>query len=192
MRKKDGHMSVCVECGAEYYVSPSARATRLYCSRACRAKGQSKWQHRDLSERFWEKVNKTDTCWLWTGARLKTGYGSVKGEEKVERAHRVAYKLVVGPIPAGGMLLHSCDNPLCVNPAHLRLGDKRENTKDALERGQHVTGSRHWKNKLSETDVKVIKAALATGVTGRYLARQFAVDETTISQIKLGKSRRFG
>jgi hypothetical protein len=186
--RKDGQMSVCCECGDEFYVPPSHRKETVCCSRTCRAKAQTKWQTKDLSERFWQKVNKTETCWLWTGAMLKTGYGSIRVNHKAERAHRVAYELSVGPIQAGRILLHSCDNPLCVNPSHLRPGDKRENTNDAIARGQHATGERSARSKLSGNDVKIIKAAIAAGITGRSLAKTFSVDETTISHIKLGKS----
>lgn len=190
MRKsrKDGVMSVCSECGAEYYLSPSHRDASSYCSRSCRALAQSKWQSKDLATRFWEKVNKTESCWLWTGALLKTGYGSIRINNKSVRAHRVAYELSVGKIPDGMIILHSCDNPLCVNPSHLRIGNKRENMADAIERGQHKTGERHAKSKLSNNDVATIRAALSAGVTGRYLAKKFSVDETTISHIKSSKS----
>lgn len=190
--KKEGTMSICTECNKEFYIPPSARRSRNYCSRICRAKGQSKWQTRDLVTRFWSKVDKSESCWLWTGAKLRTGYGSIRINNKAERAHRVAYELSVGKIPHGMLILHSCDNPLCVNPAHLRVGDKMENTKDALERGQHVFGERHFACKLSFSDVTTIKAALSVGVTGRYLSKKFNVSEGIISSIKHGKKRRYG
>ena len=193
MRKsrKDGTMNVCGECCAEYYVPPSHRSKSSYCSRACRAKAQSKWQSRDLSERFWEKVDKTGTCWLWTGAKLRTGYGSIRIDHKALRAHRVAYELSVAPIPEGVLILHSCDTPLCVNPAHLRLGDKRENTQDAIDRGQHVIGEDHYKAKIPNHAIATIRAALNAGVPGKYLAKQFSVDPSMISQIKLNRKRKY-
>lgn len=83
---------------------------------------------RPPSERFWEKVEKTDSCWLWTGARkgrrgYAQGYGffnACEGENKIVNAHRFAYEELVGPIPDGHQLHHLCDNPPCVNPAHLK------------------------------------------------------------------------
>lgn len=184
-------MSVCQECGAHYYVPPSHREKSSYCSRPCRAKAQSKWQMKDLATRFWEKVDKTETCWLWTGALLKTGYGSIRVNHKAERAHRVAYELTIGPIPEGMLLRHSCDTPRCVNPAHLIPGTKSDNTQDALERGQHVVGEDHYKCKIPNHAIATIRAALVAGVPGKYLAKQFGVGESMISHIKNGKKRRF-
>ncbi|MCC7061058.1 MAG: HNH endonuclease, partial [Burkholderiaceae bacterium] len=133
------------------------------------------------------KVNKTDSCWVWTGALLKTGYGSIRVNHKSERAHRISYVLTHGSIPEGAILRHSCDNPRCVNPDHLISGTKRENTLDAIERGQHVTGERHKNAKLTAADVVTIRYALATGTTGRELAAKYKVDAKTISNIKLNK-----
>lgn len=189
--KKEGTLSTCLVCGKPYYAPPSERGKRSTCSRKCKASAQSEWQKRDLAERFWEKVEKTDGCWLWTGAMLKTGYGSIRVEGKAQRAHRVAYTLEVGKIPEGMPLRHSCDNPRCVNPSHLIPGTKRENTKDAIERGQHVCGERHYQAKISNHAVVAIRAAISAGVPGKFLAKQFGVSQSTISEIKNWNKRRF-
>lgn len=188
--KKEGTPSYCAECGTEFYVPPSHRGKRGYCSRKCRAVAQSKWQHRPLEERFWEKVDKSGECWLWTAAMLKTGYGSIRVNGKGERAHRVAYELEIGPIPHGMLLRHSCDNPKCVNPAHLIVGTKRENTQDALDRGQHLTGERDPKCKLSKDAVLTIRIAANNGVPGAFLAKQFGISESHVSGIKHGANRK--
>lgn len=187
MRIRDEVTLVCKTCGTGFYRPPSHREKASYCSRKCRAEAQSKWQIQDLSERFWAKVDKTDSCWVWTGALLKTGYGSIRVNHKSERAHRISYVLTHGSIPEGAILRHSCDNPRCVNPDHLISGTKRENTLDAIERGQHVTGERHKNAKLTAADVVTIRYALATGTTGRELAAKYKVDAKTISNIKLNK-----
>lgn len=78
-------------------------------------------------ERFWAKVNKTDSCWLWQAARNNTGYGVFWRDRRVGVAHRYAYELVVGEIPEGLQLDHLCRVRHCVNPAHLEPVTNREN-----------------------------------------------------------------
>ena len=80
----------------------------------------------DPRARFWVRVAKTDTCWLWTGAKAG-GYGYVKRDGRTIPAHRYAYTIAVGQIPAGLVIDHLCRNPQCVNPAHLEPVTNREN-----------------------------------------------------------------
>lgn len=78
------------------------------------------------TERFWAKVEKTDSCWLWTGA-TNNGYGRYGAKDW---AHRFAYELVRGPIPLGLEIDHRCRNRLCVNPDHLRLATRKQNVEN--------------------------------------------------------------
>ena len=87
-------------------------------------------------DRFIDKVEITSNCWLWTGGTFQTGYGGFWWGNGMRRAHRVAWQLFIGNIPTGQLVLHTCDVKLCVNPKHLYLGDKRDNTLDCFERGQ--------------------------------------------------------
>lgn len=96
---------------------------------------------RPLADRFWEKVQKTKTCWLWTGANLggKWPYGMLgkPGDPTVlYKAHRLSWELHVGPIPDGLFVLHKCDVPLCVNPDHLFLGTAADNMADMVQKGR--------------------------------------------------------
>jgi len=109
------------------------------------AGANARWQRdkKPVEERFWAKVQKTETCWLWTAFRNKAGYGvfglehHVHGQQgKNILAPRQAWILTYGPIPEGQYILHNCDNPSCVRPDHLRLGTLSENTRDMYAKGR--------------------------------------------------------
>lgn len=95
----------------------------------------------DIAERFWQKVQKGDGCWVWTGAVVlgkREKYGRFLFNGKVRGAHRVAWELTNGPIPEGIFVLHHCDNPPCVRPDHLFLGTNSTNMLDAARKGRMV------------------------------------------------------
>jgi hypothetical protein len=94
-----------------------------------------------LSDRFWAKVNKTDGCWIWTAAKQPLGYGSLGPTYQERRAHRFSWLLANGPIPEGAWVLHRCDNPSCVRPDHLFLGDSRANVLDMHAKGRDRNGN---------------------------------------------------
>lgn len=93
-----------------------------------------------LEERFWAKVKKTKTCWLWTGAQFTTGYGKIRVGLKEGYAHRVCWELVKGPIPEGLLLDHVCHTPTCVNPVHLRLATHAENGQNQKKSSRNTSG----------------------------------------------------
>jgi hypothetical protein len=88
-------------------------------------------------ERFWDKVNKTEECWLWTKPDKVTGYGYFRADNKTVTAHRFSYELLVGPIPEGLVLDHvrsrGCISKACVNPAHLEPVTQQENLRRSNE-----------------------------------------------------------
>lgn len=88
-------------------------------------------------------------CWLWTGSRVNDNYGCANIDYKQLLAHRLAFELFVGPIPPGKYVCHICDVPLCVNPAHLFLGDQKDNLEDMTAKGRRATGEAvaSWKGR---------------------------------------------
>lgn len=96
---------------------------------------------------FWAQVDRTGECWFWTGNKLQGsgGYGRLRFQGRQIKAHRLSLELELGyQIPSDRMVLHSCDQPACVNPAHLRLGGHLDNMRDRQERGR-------WAGAGSET-----------------------------------------
>lgn len=82
-------------------------------------------------------VIKRDTgCWEWQGAKTATGYGRLKFKGEAWMAHRLMYTLTKGDIPKGMVVLHSCDNPCCINPEHLSVGTQKDNMDDCKSKGR--------------------------------------------------------
>ena len=120
-----------------------------------------------MEERFWKKVNKKggNSCWEWKAGRFTTGYGQFWKNNKLARAHRVAWELTKGEIPENQCVLHKCDNPPCVNPIHLWLGTMKENTLDMISKNRQryvgpwpvLRGEDRPNSKLKEYQVKKIR-----------------------------------
>ena len=125
---------VCRQCGTTVTKPKRGPTTRpqTLCSKACRA---ASFQ-RPIDERFWEKVEKTGTCWLWTGARMggRFRYGQLNVDGVLYYAHRIMWIATYGDIPSDRQVLHHCDVPHCVRPDHLFLGTQEDNVRDALRK----------------------------------------------------------
>lgn len=97
-----------------------------------------------LEERFWAKVNRSGLCWLWTGAKNNKGYGRIAVNRKSTLAHRVSYELAHEVKVGSSKVLHTCDVPACVNPAHLTIGTQKDNLMDMARKGRW--GNQYKKN----------------------------------------------
>lgn len=156
------------------------------------ALGQFTNEKQPLAERFWEKVNKTDTCWLWTGY-LNKGYGYIAIDNKPKPAYRIAYILTNGDIPEGQVVRHMCKNKDCVNPNHLKLGTQKENMEDAIRDGTTLKGEKNHRSKLKEEQVKeFIKNKPLININDYILlkAKELNVKPTTLYDIHYRKTWR--
>jgi len=140
-----------------------------------------------FAKRFWAKVDRRgpEDCWEWRSPATSTfGYGRIKAGDRLWSAHRVSYVLAHGQVPPGLWVLHSCDNPLCVNPSHLYAGTRSQNMKDAFLRGRVTIPN----TKLTASDVREIRAQLRAGLTNRAIATRFGIDPSYVSKIRTGKT----
>lgn len=143
--------------------------------------------------RFWMKVNKKgkDGCWLWTGMRTWNRYGFINSKAtRLTRAHYMAYRYLVGPIPDGMELYHRCKNRHCIriHPDHVVLGTRAERTQNSVDQGWIRAGERHGMAKLTWANVRKIRAMYGRGYSQAHLGRMFGVYASTISRIVSGKN----
>lgn len=124
-------------------------------------------------------------CVLWTGYRQPNGYGWVNIGSFRMAAHRAALIISGEDVPEGMDVCHRCDVRSCVNPSHLYVGSRRQNMADCTERGRHnkPRGARHWCAKLSDADVRIIRARCNAGETQTAVAKAFTVNPATVSRI---------
>lgn len=158
---------------------------------------------RSQEERFWEKVNKRGAvpagrpelgrCWEWTAATNEHGYGVMRPAGKRSgpsvKAHRYSAELAGMDID-GRHVLHSCDNPPCINPAHLRPGTDAANMADAKDRDRIPLGSERANAKLNETQVADIKRRLVSGERHKDIAPTYGVHRGTVGAIARGETWR--
>ena len=144
--------------------------------------------------RFWCYVGKSGACWIWLGAKDLRGYGRwrIPGTKKTALAHRVSFAAAHGYEPEA--VCHTCDNPSCVNPAHLFGGTRAANNADMIAKGRHAAqtgalqlrharGRQHPGAKLSDTDVSVIRRRAMRGEKQREIAKSYGVSQRTVCKV---------
>ena len=146
------------------------------------------------ADEFWAKVDRSggpDACWPWLGVRSKKGYGQWRpeGHRTVPvYAHRLSYQLAHGGIPKGAYVLHTCDNPPCVNPAHLGVGSQTDNMREMYDRARDVhnapRGASHYRARLTDEAVAAIRERYRIGeLSQEQIAREFGVSQITVSRV---------
>ena len=145
-----------------------------------------------LADRFWAKVIKTDTCWLWSGSKLPGGYGQMARQRGIRphiRAHRLSWELANGDIPDGLFVCHHCDNPACVRPDHLFLGTNGDNMRDMVSKGRSTARERNPQAKLTMPGARLIRQRYSEGgITYKQLAVDFNVSRPAIAFVIRGET----
>jgi hypothetical protein len=143
----------------------------------------------DDRHRFTSKINQAGSgdCWVWTAGTDRDGYGRFFLNGRKWPAHRVAYLMKTGKTPE--VVRHTCDNPSCVNPAHLTGGTQAQNIADRQRRDRQAKGSRNGRAKLDEDLVRELRQRYELeDVSYRDLARELGMDHKTISAAVRGRT----
>lgn len=146
--------------------------------------------------RFWSKVSTASLgeCWLWSGAPDADGYGCFtiggRATHSSFRAHRIAYVLSSGVDPLELKVCHSCDNPPCVNPAHLFLGTNLENVRDAARKGRMTKGEDQSNSVLTDASVAMLRAMYRAGVPTKEIVAASGVSEKAMTMAVTGRTWR--
>lgn len=179
----------CEACGVEFlaYQCKLDVGRERFCSKACMESDAFK------ERTFWSHVDKSGECWTWTGSRNAKGYGHAGRHGRVRAAHRIAWELTHGPIPDGLFVCHTCDNPPCVNPAHLWLGTNDDNMRDMAEKGRAPgrPGEQNPHAVLTVADVFAIRAVKPSRRIRGFraaIAKQYGVGPSTISKVWAGET----
>lgn len=169
--------AVCAQCGTEFTrIAHRIKSGQRYCSPSCNYAAK----RTTAEQAFNSIVRKTAdpaACWEWVGGTTSIGYGAVRNTT----AHRISYRIHIGPIPVGMFVCHTCDNPPCCNPAHLFLGTPAENVADMEAKGRRRV-------KLSKETVLLIRASSVP--SGSVLGKRYGVSKHHINRIRRGLAWR--
>jgi hypothetical protein len=181
----------CGECGT---VFKCRTPTQKFCSRRCVDMAAT---HDDAErvDAFWARTipEPMSGCFLWMGELTTNGYGHVIVSMRPRRrvgAHRMAYALVHGPVPAGLDVCHRCDNRACVNPDHLFAGTRAENLGDMVRKGRSAKGEDHSQVVMTEALVREARDLASQGMRHREIGQHLGIHPGTIRSAVLRQSWR--
>lgn len=205
-RRGSSPARVCPQCGTTFHRVPSKPGR--FCTNACRLAAGAYPPPTPPEERFWQYVDKSGDCWLWTGGTAGDhGYGAFTLHAgKQIGAHVFAYGMASGETPAGVLTLHTCDIRRCVRNdevgeyvvdgiarprfGHLFLGTHEDNMADRNAKMRHPHGETSFHARLTERDVRRVRARYAAGESQQRIAREYGVSQRAISAIVLRQSWR--
>jgi HNH endonuclease len=144
-----------------------------------------------LKKRFWAKVNKlpgNNSCWLWTASKDTFGYGQICVKGEMFSSHRVSFEMSRGKIPDGAQVLHKCDNPSCIRPKHLFLGNDAINSKDRVAKGRQAKGEKIHTAKLTARRVMQLRSLRAEGYKYTELSEWFGIGVPQVFSICKGRA----
>lgn len=144
---------------------------------------------------FWKKVVKSEGCWLWSAAKVKSKkveygfFGSRywTGRKKMYNAHRLAYEFTHDVIlKKTELVCHKCENSLCCRPGHMFIGSQKDNMSDAKKKGRTCTGEKHGRSKITESAAKEIRRLAFGGINQNIIAAKFNISRSHVAGIKAG------
>lgn len=187
-RSKYPDSKVCPQCGGTFHRStyrasnwPRVKFCGLTCYNAAK-----RYTPEQRAAVFWSRTDRVGECMVHRGCKDKWGYAHIAVWGRRVQAHRYAYEMKVGSIPAGMLVMHTCDNPPCVNPEHLKLGTDLDNTRDKLLKRRHDNITRP---KLTPEKVKAIRREYwykNKRSNAKELAAKYGVGHGTIVQAANG------
>jgi hypothetical protein len=168
-----------------YWKDPKIRLNML---RSIAAMQKKRWPKISSKQRFLGHVKiRIGKCWIWFGSKDPCGYGRFLFDGKNRTTHRVSWLIYKGDIPDGLQVLHRCDTPSCVNPAHLFLGTQKDNMQDCKRKGR--TGKKGAKRKLSDEQITKIRKT-KTPIERHKLAFLFGVSKGYVQTLFYRHTKR--
>lgn len=179
----------CEWCGSTFHRTPLARRKPRLCSKACADAAKVGVSTRGtVEDRFWSRVDRSggsNACWPWSGSHHPAGYGRLYWRGKMRPATHVALFLGRGIEVGSRLARHRCDNPPCVNPAHLMVGDDADNRRDSVERGRAPLGERIGSSRLDDEAIRRIRRLASAGHSHREIGEMVGCHQTTVTRVLL-------